>query len=182
MEVPKSLEIKHNKKLMLRNTIYGLVQSTRKFYEKCINALKVIVFYGSKSDPCLWTMWDEKVNHMIIIGIYVNDCFIIGKNESIDCLIDELKKHEFNLKVEKNVNEYLSCCIEELKDERKLTMIQPHLLTCLIKNFGEEIEGKRKFLTPGTPRFKIKGKQLTWMFLIHNLKGNTDLELACYYI
>jgi hypothetical protein len=40
--------------------------------------------------------------------------------------------------------------------EGKLTMIQPHLLTCLIKYFGEEIEGKRKFLTPGTPRFKIQ--------------------------
>jgi hypothetical protein len=156
MEVPKGLEIEHNKKLMLKKTIYGLVQSARKFYEKLINVLKVIGFYGSKSDPCLWTMWDEKVNHMIIIGIYVNDYLIIGKNESIDCLIDESKKYEFNLKVEKNVNEYLSCCIEESRDEAKLTMIQPHLLTCLIKNFGEEIEGKRKFLTPGTPRFKIQ--------------------------
>jgi hypothetical protein len=74
-------------------------------------------------------MWDEKVNHMMIIGIYVDDCLIIGKDKSIDCLIDELKKHEFNLKVEKKVNEYLSCCIEESKDEAKLTMIQPHLLT-----------------------------------------------------
>jgi hypothetical protein len=101
-------------------------------------------------------MWDEKVNHMIFIGIYVDDCLIIGKDESIDCLIDELKKHEFNLKVERNVNEFLSCCIEESKDERNLIMIQPHLLTHLIKNFGEEIEGKRKFLTPGTPRFKIQ--------------------------
>jgi hypothetical protein len=26
----------------------------------------------------------------------------------------------------------------------------------LIQNFGEEIEGKRKFLTPGMPRFKIQ--------------------------
>jgi hypothetical protein len=56
MEVPKDLEIEHNKKLMLKKTIYGLVHSTRKFYEKLINVLKVIGFYGSKSDPCLWTM------------------------------------------------------------------------------------------------------------------------------
>jgi hypothetical protein len=79
MEVPKGLEIEHNKKLMLRKIIYGLVQSARKFYEKLINVLKVIGLYGSKSDPCLWTMWDEKVNHKIIIGIYVDDCLIIGK-------------------------------------------------------------------------------------------------------
>jgi hypothetical protein len=57
-------------------------------------------------------------------------------------LIDELTRHKFNLKVESNVNEYLSCCIEEFKDERKLTMIQPNLLTRLIQNFREEIEEK----------------------------------------
>jgi hypothetical protein len=97
---------------------------------------------------------------MIIIGIYVDDCLIIEKDESIDCLIDELKKHESNLKVERNLNEYLSCCIEESKDERKLTMIQPHLLTHLITNFGEEIEGKMKFLTPGMTRFKIQRSKI----------------------
>jgi hypothetical protein len=168
--------------MMLRKTINFLVQSARKFYEKLINVLKVIGFYGSKSDPCLWTMWDEKVNHMIIIGIYVDNCLIIGKDESIDCLIDELKKHEFILKVERNVNEYLKRCIEESKDERKLTMIQPHLLTCLIKNFGEEIEGKGSSLILACQDLKYKGQQLTWVFLIHNLKGNTDLESACYCI
>jgi hypothetical protein len=109
---------------MLRKTIYGLVQSSKKFHEKLINVLKVIGSIGSKSDPCLWTTWDEKVNHMIIIGIYVDDCLIIGKYESIDCFIDELKKHEFNLKNETNLNEYLSCCIEESKDQRKLTMFR----------------------------------------------------------
>jgi hypothetical protein len=182
IEVSKGLAIKNNKKLILRKTIYGIVQSARNFYEKLINVLKVIGFYGSKSDPCLWTMWDEKVNHMIIIRIYVDNCLIIGKDKSIDCLIDELKKHEFNMKVERNVNEYLSCYIEESKDERKPTMIQPHLLTRLIKNFGEEIEGKRSSLLLARQDLKSKGQQLTWMFLIHNLKGNTDLELACYCI
>jgi hypothetical protein len=44
-------------------------------------------------------MWDEKLIHMIITGIYVDSCLIIGKDESIECLIDESKKHEFNLKL-----------------------------------------------------------------------------------
>jgi hypothetical protein len=47
MEVPKGLEIERNEKLMLKKTIYGLVQSARNFYEKLINSLKVIGFYGS---------------------------------------------------------------------------------------------------------------------------------------
>jgi hypothetical protein len=167
---------------MLRKTIYGQVQSARKFYEKLINVLKVIGFYGSKSDPCLWKIWDEKVNHMIVIRIYVDDCLTIGKNESIDCLIDELKKHEFNLKVAENVNEYLICCIEESNDEAKLTMIQPHLLTCLIEISEKKLKEKGNSLLLACQGLKFKGQQLTWMFLIHNLKGNTDLELACYFI
>jgi hypothetical protein len=113
----------------LCKTIYGLVQSGRKFHEKSINVLKVIGLYESKYDPCLWTMWDKKINHMIIYGIYVDDCLIARKEESVASLIDELKNNEFNLKIERNVNEYLSCCIEESKDKGKLTMIQPHLLT-----------------------------------------------------
>jgi hypothetical protein len=50
----------------------------------------------------------------------------------------------------------LSCEREEEKGKAKLTVIKPHLLTRLIKNFRKEIEGKRKFLSPGTPRFKIQ--------------------------
>jgi ferredoxin-fold anticodon binding domain-containing protein len=56
MEVYKGLAIDESKKLILWKTIYSIVQSARKFYEKLINVLKVIGFHGSKSDPCLWTM------------------------------------------------------------------------------------------------------------------------------
>jgi hypothetical protein len=70
------------------------------------------------------------------------------------------------LKVERNLNEYLNFWIEESKDEGKLTLIQPHLLTCLIKNYGEEIEGKRKFLNPGTPRFKIQRSTINMDVLV----------------
>jgi hypothetical protein len=78
------------------------------------------------------------------------------------------------------VNEYLSCCIEESKDEAKLTMIQPHLLNCLIKILEKKLKKKGTSLLLVRQGLKFKGQQLTWMFLIHNLKGNTDPELACY--
>jgi hypothetical protein len=131
MDVPMGLSTDPNKKLLLRKTIYGLLQNARKFYEKVIDLLHVIGFKVSKSDSCLWTMWDSIVNHMLIVGIYVDDCIIIGKESSVSNLIIELKKHEFSLKIEKDVVEHLSCCIVESKNETKLTMIQPHLLTRL---------------------------------------------------
>jgi NAD(P)H-flavin reductase len=100
-------------------------------------------------------MLDKNVNHIIIIGICVDDCLIIGKEESVESLINELKDHEFNLKVERNFNEYLSCCIDESKGKGKHTMIQLHLLTYLITKYGDEIKEKRTFLSPGTARFRI---------------------------
>jgi hypothetical protein len=100
-------------------------------------------------------MWDSVVNHMLIIGIYVDDCLIIVKEFSVLNLLEDLKKHEFNLKIEKDVVEYLSCHIIESKNEAKLTLIQPHLLIQLTQIFGEEVKKMRKYLTPGTTRFKI---------------------------
>jgi hypothetical protein len=61
-------------------------------------------------------------------------------------------------------------------------MIQPHLLTRLIKNLKKRLKEKGSSLLLARQGLKSKGQQLTWMlFKIHNLKGNTDLESACYY-
>jgi hypothetical protein len=60
------------------------------------------------------------VNHMLIIGIYVDDCLIIGKDSSISNLLEDIKKYKFNLKIEKNVVEYVSCHIVESKMKQNL--------------------------------------------------------------
>jgi hypothetical protein len=41
-------------------------------------------------------MWGQEGEpHAIIIGMYVDDCLIIRKEESIESLIDEMKNHVF---------------------------------------------------------------------------------------
>jgi hypothetical protein len=40
MEIPKGREANENKYLVLKKTIYGLVQSAREFYKKLVLALK----------------------------------------------------------------------------------------------------------------------------------------------
>jgi hypothetical protein len=131
MDVPMDLSTGQNKMILLQKTIYALVQSARTFYEKLIDVLKVVWFEGRKFNPYLWTMWDSIVKHKLIVVIYVDDCLIIWNESSVSNLLEELKKHEFNLKIEKDMVEYFSCCIVETKTERKLTMIQPYLLICL---------------------------------------------------
>jgi hypothetical protein len=72
-----------------------------------MSTLKLIGFKGNKSDLCPLLKWTK--NGVIMIGIYVDDCLVIGKREEIDELIVELKKSGFNLKVENNLTDYLSC-------------------------------------------------------------------------
>jgi hypothetical protein len=55
----------------------------------------------------------------------------------------------------KKVVDYLNCHIVESEKEKKIVMVQPHLINRLIQQFEKEKIGKRFYEFPGTPRFKI---------------------------
>ena len=95
MNIPEGMNANPNDCLLLTKTIYGLVQSASEFYKKLISVLKLIGFKESKSDPCLLSKWSQ--NNILIIGIYVDDCLVIGKEPQINQLIVELKENGFNL-------------------------------------------------------------------------------------
>jgi hypothetical protein len=67
-----------------------------------------------------------------------------------------LKGYEFKLKVEANLVDHSSYQIVKSKTENKIVMIQPHLVNRLIQKFDPEVSEKRKYMMPGTPRFKIQ--------------------------
>ena len=80
---------------------------------------------------------------------------VIGSDKQIEKLIDDLKDNGFNLKIEHDLNDYLSCRIIEDINLNQILILQPHLINNLESKFGKEVEGKRVYKTPGTPRFKI---------------------------
>jgi len=96
MNVHEGLGINPSYCLKHKKTIYGLVQSAREFYNKLILILKSIGFMENKSDPCLLSKWYE--DGVMLIGIYVDDCLVIGTDERISKLIDDVIKNGFNLK------------------------------------------------------------------------------------
>ncbi len=70
MSIPEGMNQDSNTCLLLRKTIYGLVQSAREFYNKLLSTLKTMGFTENKSDPCLLSKWINE--DVILIGIYVN--------------------------------------------------------------------------------------------------------------
>jgi hypothetical protein len=115
--------------------------------------LKSIGFKGNKSDPCLLSKWTQ--DGVIMIGIYVDNCLVIGKRDKIDELIAELKTSVFNLKVGNNLTNYLSCQLIKNTKSREILILQPHLINNLEAKFGDEVKSKRVYKTLVTPRFKI---------------------------
>jgi hypothetical protein len=65
---------------------------------------------------------------MVMIAIYVDDCFKKGTKEAIEGVIDDVKGHNFGLKVEYNLIDYLSCKIVQERDKGKLWLMRPHLI------------------------------------------------------
>jgi hypothetical protein len=90
-----------------------------------------------------------------MIGIYVDDCLVIGKHDKIDELIVELKTSGFNLKVKNNLTDYLICQLIENSELKEILILQLHLINNLEAKFGDEVKNKRIYKTPGAPRFKI---------------------------
>jgi hypothetical protein len=153
MNIPEGMSYDSKHCLLLTKTIYGLVQSAREFYKKLMATLKSIGFKGNKSDSCLLSKWTQ--DGVIMIGIYVDECLVIGKRDKIDELIVDLKTSRFNLKVEDNLTDYLSCQLIENAELKEILILQPHLINNFGAKFGDEVKSKRVYKTPETPRFKI---------------------------
>jgi hypothetical protein len=94
---------------VLKKTIYGLIQSTREFNKKLVLALKGCGFQEKSVNPCLWKKDTE--HGIVFVGIYVNDCLVIGNENSINDIIDRLKTYKFGLKIANDLKDYLSCRI-----------------------------------------------------------------------
>jgi hypothetical protein len=85
MNVPKCLSQDDNTCLLLKKTISDLVQSAREFYNKLLSTLKFMGFTENKSDPCLLSRCIN--GKVIMIGIYVDDCLVVGKENQVQEVI-----------------------------------------------------------------------------------------------
>ena len=135
--------------LHLLHSIYGLVQSARRYYLKFTKKLKKFGFTGGYPDPCLMSRIND--NGICFIAIWVDDSLLVGHPNAIQQTIDDLQREGFDLKLDGSLDDYLSCEITFDRKKNVGWIHQPHLLTKLEKKFGDYVKDLQVYKTPGTP-------------------------------
>jgi hypothetical protein len=110
MEIPSGMEVVNSKCLVLKKTIYVLIQSARQFHVKHVKALKSCGFTGSLLDPCLWIK--NSNSGMSMMAIFLENRQTTESKEGIKEFLQDLKRHDFGLKIEDDLYECLSCQIK----------------------------------------------------------------------
>ena len=132
--------------------MYGLVQAARQYYKKFVKVMtEDLKFEKCYADACLLIRKDK--SGTLVICVYVDDTLCLGDQKAINKSKSEIQGH-FKTKDEGMMTEYVGCTVHRGKSG-KLIMHQPHLLSKLKREFGEEVENMRTYKTPAGNRDTI---------------------------
>jgi len=152
-----------SKCLLLKKTIYGLVQSARQFFTKLLQKLKDIGFMQSEADPCL-CVWRSEEYGTAYIAIYVDDCYCVGRQEALEKVTELLQKpttnvEPFAITTTDGTSDYLGCEVLFSSDRRRAWLGQPYLIKNLAKHFWSIVKDLQVYKTPGTPHKTLQRPQ-----------------------
>jgi hypothetical protein len=136
MEIPKGMEANENECLILKKTIYGLIQSAREFYKKLVLALKRC---GFKETPSIRALRRNIRNMELCLLEFTLTIFrMIGNEKDINDVINGLKTYKFGLKIANDLKDYLNCRILTDYVRKSTFVMQPHS----INNIKEKLKKK----------------------------------------
>ena len=153
MNTPPGYEAAEDECVVLLKSLYGLVQSARQFFKKFGEILKSMGMTQSVIEPCVFTQTSNL--GMLIVAIYVDDCYVIGSDECLNKFITDIQESGLKIKVEDKPTDYLSCELGFNHDKSCAWLGQPHLIKKLDKTFGHLVKGNYQYMTPGTPSYNI---------------------------
>jgi hypothetical protein len=126
--------------LKLKRNLYGLRQAGYNWHEKLKEGLLKRGFRQSLVDPCLF------LRHDCILVVYVDDCLLFSKTDSVlDDLTTSLQQ-EFILTVDGDVGAFLGIDIKR-HSNGTLEMVQPGLIRKIVADCGLE-DGSHTHNTP----------------------------------
>ena len=153
MKVPEGLSLvtgevfDEDQALILKHSIYGLVQAARQFFKKLRNVLtQRMGFRKCLNDQCLLMRDNEK--GMIIVCLYIDDTLVIGKKKDISFFKKELKNY-FSTKEEGEMTEFVGCMVK--RDGDDVYFHQSDLILKIERTFSDELKNVKRSELPANP-------------------------------
>jgi hypothetical protein len=116
----------------LKKALYGLKHAPRSWYEKMDYFFLQQGFMKSKSDPNLYTKFDEK-GYIVLNSLYVDDLIITGNAEK---LIDEIKEKLSQVFEVKDLGELHYCLgLEVWTNAGQNFVCQSNYIRAILKRF-----------------------------------------------
>jgi hypothetical protein len=136
----------------LDKTIYGTKQASRQYWKKFMQEMKEVGFKTTHTDACLLMRNDHR--GIVIICVYVDDCFLTGDRKAIDGAMKDIEK-TFDTRRLGPIDEYIGCTVKEIDKQSRL-LIQPDMIKKIRNTFGDEVEDMRKVDTPMGPGYSVE--------------------------
>ena len=135
MKQPTGYERKGEEHLVcrLRNSIYGLKQSSRCWNTALDAQLERMGFSQSKSNPCIYVSGGEDAFY---IGVYVDDMILAGKDKAKMKAVKEELSSKFDIKDLGKLSYFLSMSIVQNQEEGETWIGQPTYTEKLLTKMG----------------------------------------------
>ena len=135
MEQPEGFEkySKSEKKLYCRvkKGLYGFKQSAYLWNKRWTNYMMKLSFYQSKADLCMFINKETGV----ILAIYVDDSWVIGKRKEVDAFKKELQA-EFEMKDMGLVEYFLGMSVTRDRTMKTIILDQQSYINIILDRFG----------------------------------------------
>ncbi len=138
MEQPPDFEFADRQKyvLRLRKTIYGLKQSSRKWYEKLTAALATLGFAALEKDHAVYRLVTG--SDIIILAIHVDDCTITGSSPSLIIKIQDRIGQLFKITLLGPISWLLGMEIIRDRAARTISINQTLYIDSVLQRFNME--------------------------------------------
>jgi transposase InsO family protein len=135
MEPPEGFPNSDNQVCRLKKSLYGLKQSPRCWNSKFTDFMKRNDFTQGGADPCLFIK--KSGEHMVIVGLYVDDLVITGHDVAIT-RTKELLINEFEMKDLGKLKYILGIEVDRKGEEGGYSLQQTKYINSILKRFSME--------------------------------------------
>lgn len=172
MEIPDGFYLDKSREkyvCKLEKSLYGLKQSGRAWNLKLNEELKALKFSRLECDRCVYVKKNK--DGIIILGVYVDDFFVMASNKEIMMKFIEEIKQKFDIKDLGEPNVILGIHVTRSRKEKTISIDQEGYIQELLRKYN--MENCNIIKTPMEIGLKLKKseKEIDEKIPYHNLVG-----------